>query len=212
MNKQPRMIDLTGKKYGMLTVIKREVKTRAGNSRWLCKCECGNEGTFVGNNLKNGNTRSCGCFRRNIKMKHGLNGTRLAHCYDSMKTRCYNRNYYRYDRYGGRGIKVCKEWIDNIETFFKWSLENGYRDDLTLDRIDNNGNYEPNNCRWATKKEQGRNMGVTIFVEIDGVSKALQDWCEIFNIKVDTAHTRRRYGKSGMDLFKPVRGGKKHVG
>lgn len=142
----------------------------------------------------------------------GVRKTRLYRCYDSMKTRCYNKNFIRYDRYGGRGIKVCDEWLNDIESFFKWALDNGYRDDLTLDRIDNDGDYEPNNCRWSTKKEQANNMRTTIFIEIDGVTKPLQEWCEIYGINQHTVYSRRSYGKSGRDLFRPVRKGNNNVG
>ncbi|MNN50452.1 hypothetical protein D3C81_1650380 [compost metagenome] len=129
-----------------------------------------------------------------------------------MKSRCYNENYYRFDRYGGRGIKVCDEWLDDIENFFKWSYENGYDDTLTLDRIDNDGDYEPNNCRWSTKKEQANNTKRTIMIEIDGVTKPLQEWCEFYGIDQFAVYSRRRRGIRGKALFKPARRRKKNVG
>ncbi|MNH86337.1 hypothetical protein D3C73_387920 [compost metagenome] len=209
---KPGRSDLTGMKFGMLTAIKRSGKTKYGNAKWLCVCDCGGEGVFVSSNLKNGNTKSCGCNKHLFKQTHGLNGTRLAHCYDSMKSRCYNENYYRFDRYGGRGIKVCDEWLDDIENFFKWSYENGYDDTLTLDRIDNDGDYEPNNCRWSTKKEQANNTKRTIMIEIDGVTKPLQEWCEFYGIDQFAVYSRRRRGIRGKALFKPARRRKKNVG
>lgn len=204
--------NMIGRRFGMLTVIENAGRTKYGNIKWLCKCDCGEQSIVVGSNLKSGNTKSCGCYRVDIKKKHGLNGSRLAHCYDSMKTRCYNKNFIRYDRYGGRGIKVCDEWLNDFESFVKWALKNGYRDDLTLDRIDNDGDYEPDNCRWASKKEQANNTRTTVMIEIDGVVKPLQEWCEIYGIKQETVHARRRKGRRGRDLFKPVRKGKYHAG
>jgi len=152
--------DLTNKTYGKLSVIKRVENNKHGKSQWLCKCECGGTKIVSGRGLNSGDTRSCGCLRRNSGFKHGLRFTRQYRILQNMKSRCYNPKATKYINYGGRGIKICDEWLDEekgIENFYNWSIENGYSDDLSIDRIDNDGDYEPDNCRWVTYKEQNLN-------------------------------------------------------
>lgn len=126
-------------------------------------------------------------------MKHGLRHDPLYSVWANMKNRCYNKNDPHYERWGGRGITVCKEWRNNFKLFYDWAVANGYRKGLTLDRIDNNGNYEPSNCRWSTIKEQNRNKRNVKFIEYNGKSQLLEEWANELCIKPKTLWMRLYY-------------------
>jgi len=167
-----KSMDLTGHKYNKLTVIKLHHKTQKytidGKKKghqyfWLCKCDCGNETIIPTSNLRKGLIKSCGC----LKYTHHLSNTRLYRIYIGMKTRCYNSKSLSYKDYGGRGITICQEWLDDFMNFYNWAKDNGYSDNLSIDRINVNGNYEPSNCRWATQEEQSNNTRITNPTGID---------------------------------------------
>lgn len=188
--------DLSGKKFGKLTVLKRAVGEYL-RPYYDCICECGNELIVEGRRLTSGNTRSCGCLhkeqlaeRNRSRRTHGGGHTRLYNIYCNMKNRCYNVKQAEYSNYGGRGIKVCCEWRDSFIAFKDWAIANGYKEDLTIDRIDVNGNYEPSNCRWITKREQQFNKTNTRYFEYKGQKKCLSEWAEIFGINKPTLYNR----------------------
>lgn len=162
----------------MLTVIKRVGKIGKHVS-WICKCDCGNlTEPISGNNLKKGHVKSCGCLYR----KHGMTGTRLYSIWKGIKTRCYNKNHIHYENYGGRGITVCNDWKDDFRAFADWAIANGYSSELTIDRIDPNGNYEPSNCKWSAVKEQQNNKRNNILITYNGKCQTLSKWSEELGI------------------------------
>lgn len=154
--------DLVGQKYGKLTVVKMVDNENGKGYKWECLCECGKKTLVPTGSLISGNTKSCGNHKKG-KSTHGMSKTRLYYIHKHMINRCTNSNYSNYKDYGGRGISVCDEWLDKekgFEAFMVWSLKNGYDNSLTLDRIDVNGNYVPDNCRWTDTKTQARNQRV----------------------------------------------------
>lgn len=157
----PEFIDLKGKSFGRLTVIKKDSEKHS-ITHWICQCSCGNIVSVAGKYLRENRTKSCGCLRKELAaeahFKHGgcLEHKRIYNIYNNMKKRCYDSKNPKYPNYGGRGITICEEWR-NFKNFLTWSLEHGYSPELSIDRINNDGNYEPSNCRWATNKEQSNN-------------------------------------------------------
>lgn len=153
--------DLRGQRFGRLAVVERAGSDSGRNALWLCKCDCGNTKTIAGYRMLRGTTSSCGCVRREQKQrqlfKHGMTNTRLFGIWRGMLTRCSNPQDRRWPNYGGRGIYVCNEWQQSFQAFYEWAIGHGYGESLSIDRIDNDGNYEPGNCRWATPYEQVHN-------------------------------------------------------
>lgn len=195
--------DLQGQKFGRLTVI-REHHKESEKYYWLCKCDCGNEVIVNASNLTSGNSKSCGCYnsekREETKTTHGMYGTRLYIIWNNMKNRCLDENIPRYGDYGGRGIKICEEW-KKFENFQKWALENGYSDDLTIDRMNNEGNYEPSNCRWTNIIEQANNKRNNLLLTYKGKTKTLSEWCRELNLKYHFCYDRLLRGWRVEDTF-----------
>lgn len=198
-----KAIDLTGKRYGRLIAVE---KVKNPNDKhhayWKCKCDCGNFIITRKDSLENGHTKSCGCISAEKGYhNHGYSHEKLFSIYYGMKYRCYNPNCDSYSLYGGRGIKVCDEWLKNVENFINWAYKNGYDNKKTkaeqsLDRIDVNGNYEPSNCRWADKDVQNYNKRCTRKIVINGEEKTLLDLHKEYEISMTTLRSRyQRYLK-----------------
>jgi hypothetical protein len=207
--------DITGEKFGRLTAVKRASTVKHGQQlSWVCICDCGNTCIAKGSNLRRGTTKSCGCLRREsvgersrkIMLTHGGTKTRLYSIWVSMKNRCSCPNNTHFDCYGGRGIKICEEWKD-FENFRDWAISNGYDDSLTLDRTNNDGNYEPANCRWVTRKDQANNRRTNRLIEFNGQSHNLKTWAEILGIHPRTLKSRLDAGWSIEKAFiQPTKG------
>lgn len=171
-----KYIDLTGVRFGKLTVIKRVENKITNNGQikvqFLCKCDCGKEVIVLSNSLKSGLTKSCGCIYRT----HNMTNSKIYNVWQSIKTRCFNKNSKSYKEYGGRGIKMCEEWLHEFQAFYNWAIENGYKDGLTIDRIDNNGNYTKENCRWVTMKEQNNNKRTSKYITYNNETHTMTEW------------------------------------
>ena len=189
--------NLIGRKYGYLTVIGDAGRTKKYEHLWLCKCECGNTKITRGNRLKTGSCKSCGCYQKQqvakANTRHGKSRTKLYKVWSTMIQRCENSNVQEYKNYGQLGISVCSEWHD-FETFEKWSMLNGYTEGLTIDRINNQGNYNPRNCRWVSYTVQANNKQSNHLVTIGDETKTISEWCRVYHINDSTVRSRLSYG------------------
>lgn len=208
-----KLIDLTGQRFGRLTVLERAKNDKLGRARWLCRCDCGKEKIVSGTNLRSGQTRSCGCLSKEMSVKNGLKsrigerslkhgdfGSKLYGVWAGMKRRCQNPNTTYYKDYGGRGIKVCNEW-QNYEAFKEWALESGYKEGLTIERIDVNGNYCPNNCKWIPLSAQNANKRNTIYIKYKGKLFTIKETAQITGFKERTIKGRYERGWDSEKIF-----------
>lgn len=206
--------DLTGQRFGRLLVIGRGddyiCPDGRRRDRWICKCDCGNIKSIRRTCLKSGDTQSCGCLCKeklsNVATKHGGYGTSLNNIWNGMRQRCNNPKNNHYDNYGARGIRICEEW-DDFSVFRDWAYDNGYdptlgREKCSLDRIDVNGDYTPDNCRWVSMKEQGRNKRNTIYLTYNDETHALAEWAEIVGQKYSILHSRYSRGLNAEEILK----------
>lgn len=206
--------DITGQKFGRLTAVSHSGKNKHNHSLWLCKCDCGNTKIVELSSLTKNRTRSCGCLDKEAhilrpnRKTHGMCGTRIHRIWKVMKNRCLNPNTPDYKRwYGGRGVTVCEEWKNSFQAFYEWAMANGYNDTLSIDRIDENGNYEPSNCRWADATTQARNTRQVVPITYKGETHCLAEWAEILNIPVHVLRQRKHHGWTIEKMFEqPVRG------
>lgn len=202
-----KKLNLVGQIFNRLTVI-RFAYIKGGHSYWLCQCQCGKQHIAYGSHLKNGNIQSCGCWGlerlKNSTTKHGMRPrgkwNKFYKCWHSMKQRCLNKNLKSYQKYGGRGISICSEWLDfknfytDMYQSFQQHISQYGEKQTAIDRIDNNGNYEPNNCRWATCKEQMNNTSYNRLITFNGQTLTLQQWADKLNINNYLIQNRLKKG------------------
>jgi hypothetical protein len=193
--------NLLGQVFGRWTVIAFDESVKAyEKSRWICKCECGVEKSVLQDSLLAGRSLSCGCYEYELtsirSRTHGESSTHLYKAWNSMKERCLYEKFPGYKDYGGRGIVICDEWVNDYLTFKEWALNNGYAKTLSLDRIDVNGNYTPQNCRWITMSEQQHNKRTNVFLEYNGERHTLAQWGMITGLGKSTIISRKNKGWS----------------
>lgn len=200
-----RLIDLTGKVFSRLTVIERAENTRKGESVWRCVCTCGKECIVRGDHLRSGAIRSCGCLRNNkFGVKNLDSHSPMVHTYMNMIYRCHSPNNINFHRYGGRGIRVCKEWFD-FKNFEKWMKDHHWRVGMEIDRIGNDKGYTPENCRIVSRKANMRNTSCNHKVKFRGKMRCLAEIAELSNLSYDTVYARMRYGWQSERLGDPLR-------
>ena len=199
--------DLTGMKFGRLTVIERVGNTKSRAARWKCRCSCGKEKIVTGSHLLSGATQSCGCLWSDVVKKNLPYYSKIYSAWHGIKRRCFNPNFKSYSNYGGRGITICDEWNDDFQAFYDYvsKLPHFGEEGYTLDRINNDGNYEPNDLRWATVKEQLRNRRNNRIVEYNGQKMTLAEAAEKSGISYNTLCWRYEHGDRGERLFRPVK-------
>lgn len=192
--------DLTGTRFGRLVVLERSedkmYSCGTKEAQWLCICDCGKQTIVSRSNLKNGSTKSCGCLNYERICQRRVSDThkRILRILRGMKDRCYNPNYHSFSRYGGRGITICDEWRNDSGTFEKWALEHGYSDELSIDRIDNDLGYSPENCRWVTKSIQQNNKSNNNYLEYGGQKRTVTEWANLIGVDRSTIVRRIKKG------------------
>ena len=196
--------DYTNNTYHRLTAVKF-IERKNAQTLWEFKCKCGETKKANIFNVTRGLTKSCGCLQKETapNKTHGGTGTRLHDIWRGMKMRCYNPNVKRYNRYGGRGVTICSEWRNDFAVFRDWALANGYTDELTIDRRDNDGNYEPENCKWSTWKEQANNKGNNHPIAHKGITLNVGQWSEKYKIPCGSLLNRLRRGLSMEKALAP---------
>lgn len=201
----PKIKDLTGQRFGNWTVVSRAESDKDNRgfpvTKWHCKCDCGTERDVYANSLLSGRSTSCGCHAKQVRSQfctehfktHGDSKSRLYQIWYGIHKRCTNENASNYSLYGGRGISVCSEW-DNWDNFKEWAMENGYAEDLSIDRIDVNGNYCPDNCRWVTRVDQANNRRSNAYITYNNETHTIAEWANIFDVPYKRLYKRLHKG------------------
>ena len=200
-----KLIDLSGQRFGRWAVLSRGPNNKHGHTMWHCQCDCGRERVVQDVNLRSGNSRGCkSCQTKRLKTTHGLSRTKLYNVWQHIIQRCENPSNKDYKYYGGRGIKICVEWREDFMAFYTWAMANGYSAKLGIDRIDNDGDYEPSNCRFVTEKAQLRNSRRNRLIKIGKETKPISVWAEQTKINQATLRGRLNRGWPERRLLEPV--------
>lgn len=198
-------IDISGQRFGRLITIKRLIPSGETRNKWLCQCDCGNKCLATTSDLRRGKTKSCGCLKKeldkNRNKRHGMSNTSLHKRWRSIKDRCFNSKSKSFKNYGGRGISMCDEWKNSFESFENWALGNGYQENLTIERIDVDGNYEPKNCCWIPLEEQAKNRRTTRLISFNGETYSIREWSKRLGISESTLYFRLNSGWDIKDAF-----------
>lgn len=204
-----KFINLTGNTFGRLKVLRLGGRSKSNQILWLCRCNCGKEILVQTCHLNSGHTKSCGCYRVEVarhfgekNSSHGGHGTRLYNIWHGMKQRCYDKGCHSFPLYGGRGISVCDEWKHDFTSFRDWAICHGYSEELSIDRIDTNGNYSPENCKWSTQEEQQNNKKNNLLLTLDGETHTAPEWGRMLGIPVHVIYNRIRYGWDVENILK----------
>lgn len=213
-----KAINIAGQRFGRLTVIERVASTKA-QAQWRCVCDCGKETVVRSQDLRNGHTKSCGCYGLEVSVSHTPSfsthkesRSRLYRVWIGMKGRCNNCKNKAYSYYGGRGIKVCQDWNESYALFRDWALANGYQENLTIDRIDVNGNYCPENCRWVSMKVQMNNTRANRRITLNGETKTMAEWSESTGLSYETIRNRTIKGKPADEVLQMPKAGREKCG
>lgn len=194
-----RLSDITGQNFGRWTVIECAGRGKHGELQYKCRCRCGTERILRRSSLTSGNSKSCGCLARDVSREkettHGASGTRLYRIWAGIIQRCCNsRERYEWEKYGGRGISICDEWRNSFETFRRWALDNGYSENLSIDRIDVNKGYCPENCRWATVYEQNNNKRTSRKITFCGETGTIREFSDRYGLDYSCLYARLKSG------------------
>jgi hypothetical protein len=217
ITKAHNFIDMTGQRFGRLVVVSR-AESRNKRAMWNCVCDCGNKVVVAGKDMRDGKTKSCGCYHKehystpprmtgskNPSYKHGKSGSKLFGVWASIVQRCTNKNNKAFHMYGARGITVCKEWETDFQAFHDWAIANGYASGLSIDRINNNDGYSPDNCRWVCSLTQNNNKRSNILISRNGETHTLSEWARIKNLPYKAVLARYyRHGDTD-NLFKELK-------
>ena len=199
------LTDLTGSRFGRWAVLEYAGRSKRGEVQYKCRCDCGTERVLRRTSLTSGNSKSCGCLSRDVAKErgttHGDSKSRLYRIWAGIIQRCCNdRERYEWEKYGGRGITVCEEW-HKYEAFRDWALSSGYSDDLTIDRINVNGDYCPDNCRWATVYEQNNNKRTSKYISFNGETGTIREFADRYGLAYSCLYTRLKLGWSIEDAL-----------
>lgn len=199
-----KSLSLEGKRFHKLLVLEK-VNNQNSKTAWKCLCDCGNITFVITSNLTCNRIKSCGCLKNEKLIErntsHNQRHTNLYEVWKSMKQRCFNPNNKSYKNYGGRGITICDEWKNSFTSFYNWSMENGYKQGLTIDRINNNFNYCPENCRWSDRFVQANNSRWNKHIIINGKDDTLANWLRFYNLSYDKYYKRIKQGFSEQEAL-----------